>query len=897
MARPWFDRWLNRKPSAPRRRRRPWLSFELLEERILLDSGLPPALVVGRMLSSYTTAGVQNNRETLTFTVYNEQADPVSGVLLTDTLQPGVTFQSASQLPDQSSQNLAWSLGTIQGFDRASVTLTVSLANPVPLQLDGGAHAFATLDAGPVTADTPAATLTTRTIPADQLASTPDANTTDPYVQEQAAKLRYDPQTIFTYLATQVGYESYTGSLRGARGTLWSSAGNSLDEASLGVALFRASGIPARYAHGTLSDALSKQLILSMFPASFQMVGYIPAGTQVADPANDPKLLAETRDHYWLQIDTGSGFQDADTSGLPGGGIGTAFTAATGTFTEVADSLRHKVRIQIDVETYSQAAAAFGLGGLGTSTVLNETFNDVELVGRPLTVGQFVNTSGFSALIFASQTTTYSPYVRVGDAANPDGKHDGFIRGTDFQEVQTNFPLGSSVLTGLFLKTEVSGPDGVTETFDVPLVDRIGFAARQGLAGAAVSVNPNGPPALTDTDFFTIHALPGKQDPSVLLPLARRLDRDRLELGQSAAAGGTLPVWQREQARGYVAASTYFDVLHFLSLSDAVTRQAAAVSGVRAYFDHPRITIASNRVVLDPATHTVSNAHHLDLRRDGLRVVPLPGQNLDAVRLFRSARGFAESSAESAAVRRPRTAGGHFRRDDPGRRGRPERAGRPADRRRVAATRRVRPPSGGEGPDRRGPSARGHRPDPDPPGGHRRGASDRLVRDEPGDGRDGRRAPEWRPRELNRAPPDDVSRRRCGYGHRLDRQRLGKSAAGRDRHLRGSDRGGGNPERGGRACHRRRHDLPGEGSEQANRGPLVRALPRDPRPAVTYREDRPAARPAPVGPAAAIGPAEPGHGQGYDCRRVDGGAGRGDCPGGFRRPRRSARRNLEFVRR
>src|SRR5205823_6987686 len=137
-------------------------------------------------------------------------------------------------------------------------------------------------------ADTPAATLTTHVLPAVQLASTPDANTTDPFVQEQAAKLRYDPQAIFDYLNTQVGYESYSGSLRGARGTLWSAAGNSLDEASLGVALMRASGIPAQYEAGTLNKSQAQQLILSMFPASYQTVGYIPAGTDVSDPANDP---------------------------------------------------------------------------------------------------------------------------------------------------------------------------------------------------------------------------------------------------------------------------------------------------------------------------------------------------------------------------------------------------------------------------------------------------------------------------------------------------------------------------------------------------------------------------------------------------------------------------------
>src|SRR5208337_1695288 len=116
------------------------------------------------------------------------------------------------------------------------------------------------------------------------LASTPDANTTDPFVQEEAAKLSYDPTLIFNFLHNDIGYNSYLGSVRGARGTLWSDAGNALDVASLGIALMRASGIPAQYEAGTLSQAQAQELILSMFPVSFQTVGYVPAGTQVADP-------------------------------------------------------------------------------------------------------------------------------------------------------------------------------------------------------------------------------------------------------------------------------------------------------------------------------------------------------------------------------------------------------------------------------------------------------------------------------------------------------------------------------------------------------------------------------------------------------------------------------------
>ena len=216
---------------------RPWI--EPLEERMLLDAGLPAALVVGRTLSAYFTSDVQKNQETITYTVYNEQADDLTGVLLTDTLQPGVTFANASPVPDQSGQTLAWSLGTIQGYDRASATLTVTLATPTPLQLDTGAQAFGTVDAGAVSNTTPAATLRPGTDDPTLLASTPDANTTDPYIQEEAAKLSYDPQQIFDFLHTQIGFNSYVGSLRGARGTLWSDAGNALDVASLGVALMR----------------------------------------------------------------------------------------------------------------------------------------------------------------------------------------------------------------------------------------------------------------------------------------------------------------------------------------------------------------------------------------------------------------------------------------------------------------------------------------------------------------------------------------------------------------------------------------------------------------------------------------------------------------------------------
>ena len=57
----------------------------------------------------------------------------------------------------------------------------------------------------------------------------------------------------------------------------------------------RASGIPAQYAQGTLSQSQAQQLILSMFPASYPD-GRLHPGRHAGRPTrrNDPQLLAET---------------------------------------------------------------------------------------------------------------------------------------------------------------------------------------------------------------------------------------------------------------------------------------------------------------------------------------------------------------------------------------------------------------------------------------------------------------------------------------------------------------------------------------------------------------------------------------------------------------------------
>ncbi len=225
--------------------------------------------------------------------------------------------------------------------------------------------------------------------PPGPLDSTPDANTTDHFIIDKATELtagattpQEKAQAIFNFVRDEISYESYRGSLRGSRGTLWSNAGNALDQASLLIALLRASGIPAQYAQGTITDPLAQDLILSMFHNPTRVVGCPTPDVPRADPTNAPQLLTETREHYWVELDMGGGFIAADPTFNTTQNIAQleqSFATTVSTFTEIPDSLRHTVTIRLNTEFFN----SFLQKVEDPQTVLAQTFYTVELVGHP----------------------------------------------------------------------------------------------------------------------------------------------------------------------------------------------------------------------------------------------------------------------------------------------------------------------------------------------------------------------------------------------------------------------------------------------------------------------------------------------------------------------------------
>jgi len=66
-----------------------------------------------------------------------------------------------------------------------------------------------------------------------------------------AQDLGNDPEAIFRFVADEVRYEPYSGALRGASGTYYSRAGNSVDQALLLARLLDAANVRTRFARCT----------------------------------------------------------------------------------------------------------------------------------------------------------------------------------------------------------------------------------------------------------------------------------------------------------------------------------------------------------------------------------------------------------------------------------------------------------------------------------------------------------------------------------------------------------------------------------------------------------------------------------------------------------------------
>jgi len=117
---------------------------------------------------------------------------------------------------------------------------------------------------------------------------------------ERLAQALPTPQAAFEFVRDQVAFEPYPGVMKGARATLITRGGNSLDRALLLAAVLKQNGVSANIAHGKLSLEQAQSLLqqIAASPGSLEQIvhslaGRVPAVTPTDHQQELGKRLAD----------------------------------------------------------------------------------------------------------------------------------------------------------------------------------------------------------------------------------------------------------------------------------------------------------------------------------------------------------------------------------------------------------------------------------------------------------------------------------------------------------------------------------------------------------------------------------------------------------------------------
>lgn len=465
-----------------------------------------------------------------------------------------------------------------------------------------------------------------------------------------------DLDEIFHRVARGIRYEPYVGVLRGAPGTILSGAGNDLDQAILLKELLERAGYRTRFAGGRLGAENQLVLLRGMTPPVIPDLelspDYLPW-----DPARDPELLARTREHVWVEVFQGRDWLPLDPS-FPRAVPGEAYARVEARFSEVPDSLHHRVRISYHEESLEEGARELGVVE-GTSIALG-------LIPLSLSVHAVPQSPA------GSVTAGGSPGAVAGGIAGALG--GGKAKREEEVVVSEDDLVGVSYRRTL---RDVSGESILPETF-VFQEDRA-----RGLIREWLEVETSGPglePVRSRRVLF--QALPGDDSPVepravrryvfTVVPgrvpltwLRRERTRWRERMDLRSWTRTLTPATTLEPGRDAAETASRLAALeavvgpgagHLLNLSyaaesDSLSRRVAGTAAVVPVWHRPRVLITSfetDEITFD-ATETVVS---LDLRIDDVEAYPLPGASSRAPRLFRMARGLHNSVLEGAVVAR-----------------------------------------------------------------------------------------------------------------------------------------------------------------------------------------------------------------------------------------------------
>ena len=466
--------------------------------------------------------------------------------------------------------------------------------------------------------------------------------------------LEFDTEQIFRFVADEVAYEAYAGALRGAKGTQWGLAGNSVDQALLLAELLTQAQIPVRFAAGELDDDTADMLLESMrldADGALALTEKLGTSDQIAldqhpdltpeqrEAMQSPEALREEllerarerlddgitaieealsgadislpdfdlalpererNQHVWVQYADGATWVDLDPS-VPEAEPGQAYAKQTETWEALPDDMYHRVRFRAVIEKLT-----------GGEAVREDSFDReiraADLVGVPVVfahvdAGAFKDL-GVSITGFIDGTLQYVPTLLMGD----DGESGTPVTIGGGAGALDVFGTGESdgQATAEWLDIEVLPVDASPRRVTREVFDRIGIDRR---ASGDVDLD-----ALPEFELIDTPELG-----QVFLPLE--------SVWVFGVVGGRVPAsyFAQDYSIPDIQADMATLVHGYHAARDALQSDLAADHGYRWYLSEPNVTAAIVAPVeLDGDQLRV--APSLDIVHQGYGMVPLEGE-------------------------------------------------------------------------------------------------------------------------------------------------------------------------------------------------------------------------------------------------------------------------------
>jgi len=415
-------------------------------------------------------------------------------------------------------------------------------------------------------------------------------------------------------------------------------SGNSLEKSLLLAQLLRDQGCVVEIAEGELDEARARELLERIFPpaAEFSRKSY-DRGVRTSAPAEDPRLVAAVRRHFWVRMKSEDGWMDLAPA-FPGAEAGNAFALPEKTYDPSDAALKTEAALSLEVRTERSPSGRNVLSWEGMLEQVADQPLSLSIVARFERAGGKGEEEG-------EEEEAGIGGLFGGLSGKSAGKKKGKTEKIPAYHAVLN--LGEEVLVGeKFLLEEGA-------------VTRIALRLKFESSGATVSecerVLFERSERRREPPLFQRHAIlisanriPAEvwqgrleeiSDKSLLSDVKSRVEDIKKTLKSKKLTPEVLKNSLQLEERLGPGLGHLINMI-FASTSDDLTEREGAALSVFSYFPVPRVLITSFTGERESSEVTI------DLRQDRVEAVPLPGQALAMKQNFLYGRGVMESILE-----------------------------------------------------------------------------------------------------------------------------------------------------------------------------------------------------------------------------------------------------------